>query len=138
MISVVHLKNSDKVNRKVTLPADARKPDRKWRLYVFVPGQDDPQIIHIHRQTGILFGKDKAVCDIPVENPTCSKQHAVIHFRVNPKNGKVCPYLMDLDSTNGTFLNKARIEGSKYYELLEDDNIKFAKSSRDYVLMCAD
>ena len=58
--------------------------------------------------------------DIPTEHPTISKQHAVIHFRVNANTGKVCPYLMDLDSTNGTFLNKQKIEGSRYYELLEE------------------
>jgi smad nuclear-interacting protein 1 len=28
------------------------------------------------------------------------------------------PYLIDLDTVNGTFLNGERIEGSRYYELL--------------------
>lgn len=41
----------------------------------------------------------------------------------------------DLNSTNGTFLNKERIEAQRYYELLDGDTFKFGSSSRDYVLM---
>ena len=35
-------------------------------------------VLHIHRQSAYLFGRDRAVVDIVLEHPSCSKQHAVI------------------------------------------------------------
>ena len=45
--------------------------------------------------------------------------------------------IMDLQSTNGTYLNGAKIEPARHYELLEQDNLKFGNSTREYVVMCA-
>lgn len=66
--------------------------------------------MHIHRQSAFLFGRDRVVsvrlikwrhhrslyklilmliqvADIPVDHPSCSKQHAVLQFRsVNETN----------------------------------------------------
>jgi smad nuclear-interacting protein 1 len=35
-------------------------------------------LLHIHRQSAYLIGRDRTVTDIPLEHPSCSKQHAVI------------------------------------------------------------
>ena len=48
---------------------------------------------------------------------------------------EVIPYVLDLNSTNGTFLNGERIEGSRYYELREKDTLKFGESTREFVLL---
>ena len=45
------------------------------------------------------------------------------------------PYLLDLGSGNGTYLNNRRMEGQRYYELKEKDVLKFGFSSREYVLL---
>ena len=45
------------------------------------------------------------------------------------------PYIMDLGSTNGTWLNGERVEAARYYELLESDMLRFGNSSREYVLL---
>ena len=47
----------------------------------------------------------------------------------------VKPFIMDLESTNGTFLNGEQIEGARYYELMEKDVVRFGESQREYVLM---
>lgn len=41
---------------------------------------------------------------------------------------------MDLESTNGTFINKNKIESARYYELKNYDIINFGFSSRDYII----
>jgi hypothetical protein len=35
-------------------------------------------LLHIHRQSAYLIGRDRTVTDIPLEHPSSSKQHAVI------------------------------------------------------------
>ncbi|OMO80612.1 hypothetical protein CCACVL1_12866 [Corchorus capsularis] len=126
--------------RGVTLlfnePPDARKPDIRWRLYVFKAGDVLNEPLYIHRQSCYLFGRERRVADIPTDHPSCSKQHAVIQFRQVEKEQpdgftttkQVRPYLMDLGSTNKTYLNDNPIEPQRYYELFEKDTIKFGNS----------
>jgi smad nuclear-interacting protein 1 len=47
----------------------------------------------------------------------------------------VKPYLLDLETTNGTTINNERLDGARYYEVLSGDVIRFGFSSRDYVIM---
>eukprot|EP00904_Undaria_pinnatifida_P006280 jgi/Undpi1/2782/HiC_scaffold_14.g06159.m1 len=65
-------------------PEEARPPTKKWRLYVF-KGQATVATLHIHRQSAYLVGREKRVADIVVDHPSCSKQHAVIQFRLFEK-----------------------------------------------------
>mmetsp|Transcript_23047 Transcript_23047/g.44283 ORF Transcript_23047/g.44283 Transcript_23047/m.44283 type:complete len:309 (-) Transcript_23047:33-959(-) len=123
---------------KFTVPIDVRRPDRKWRLYIFSKQLKDGKMVHIHRLNGYLFGKDRRVADVPTDHPTCSKQHAVLHYRMHSASGTVQPYIMDLESTNGTHVNGERIEPARYYQLKEKDVLKFGLSSREHVLLAAD
>lgn len=132
--------------RGVTLlfnePPDARKPDIRWRLYVFKAGEVLNEPLYVHRQSCYLFGRERRVADIPTDHPSCSKQHAVLQYRQVEKeehdgtlSKQVRPYVMDLGSTNGTFINDNRVEPQRYYELFERDTLKFGNSSREYVLL---
>lgn len=82
------------------------------------------------------------IVDMAVDHPSCSKQHAVLQYRlVNYERedgtaGRRCkPYIIDLESANGTFLNNQKIEARRYYELKEKDVLKFGYSTREYVLL---
>lgn len=48
---------------------------------------------------------------------------------------RVRPYVIDLESSNGTYVNNVKIEPRTYVELLEKDVLKFGYSSREYVLL---
>ncbi|CAK9303991.1 unnamed protein product [Gordionus sp. m RMFG-2023] len=142
---------------KYNEPPEARISKIKWRLYPFKSGEALSPILYLHRQSAYLFGRDRKICEIPVDHPSCSKQHAVLQFRaIYPKetdivpsdlledqdleDGKkrriqVKPYIIDLGSANGTFLNNKPIEASRYYELMEGDVLKFGFSTREYVLL---
>jgi smad nuclear-interacting protein 1 len=126
---------------KYNEPSEARKPKRKWRLYPF-KGEESLPFIPIHRQSAYLLGRDRKVADIPIDHPSCSKQHSVLQFRLveyqreDSTTGKrVRPYILDLESSNGTFVNNQRIEPKRYYELFEKDVIKFGFSTREYVVL---
>jgi len=99
------------------------------------------QVMHIGKQSAYLFGRERKVADIPVDHPSLSKQHCVLQYRALPdKNDREqtlrCkPYMMDLGSTNGTFINGIRIDDARYYELRKGDVITLGASSREYVLL---
>ncbi|XP_019864455.1 PREDICTED: smad nuclear-interacting protein 1-like, partial [Amphimedon queenslandica] len=124
-----------------TEPKEARIPKTKWRLYEF-KGDKNTSTLYIHRQSAYLIGRDRKVVDFPADHPSCSKQHAVIQYRLvdytkedGRKGKKVKPYIIDLDSTNGTFVNNHKIDPSRYVEVKEKDVIKFGFSTREYVLL---
>uniref|UniRef100_A0A2M4BJK2 Putative transcriptional regulator snip1 n=1 Tax=Anopheles marajoara TaxID=58244 RepID=A0A2M4BJK2_9DIPT len=122
-------------------PPGACKPKRRWRLYPMKGDQIMPTL-YIHRQSCYLIGRDRKVCDLPIDHPSCSKQHAVLQYRLVPHerpdgttSRTVRPYIIDLDSSNGTFVNYKKIEPKRYLELFEKDVLMFGFSSREYVLL---
>lgn len=126
---------------KYNEPPEARKPKKKWRLYPF-KGNEAMKCMHLCRQSAYLLGRDRKIADIPVDHPSCSKQHAVFQYRLvtykrtdGRKGRRVTPYIIDLESANGTFVNNQKIETKRFVELREKDVIKFGFSSRDYVLL---
>lgn len=125
---------------KFSEPPEARAPNTQWRLYVF-KGGEQLEILHISKQSAYLFGRHEEIADVPITHPSLSLQHAVLQYRVLPQKetGKVScqPYLMDLESTNGTFLNGVQIDAARYYQLKKGDVIKFGASTREYVLLTA-
>lgn len=144
---------------KYAEPPEARLPEAKHRLYVFKGKEQIGEwrlkestallmmidMFHLHRRSAYMFGRERTIVDIPIEHPSCSKQHAVIQHRQITKTNEfgeiskvIKPYLIDLDSTNGTHLNDERIAGSRYIELVHNDVIRFGNSTREYVFIDED
>lgn len=75
--------------------------------------------------------------DFPVEHPSCSKQHAVLQFRFAEKRhewgerrGGVKPYVIDLESANGTRVNGERVPERRFVEVRSGDVVTFGESTR--------
>ncbi|CAD7695264.1 unnamed protein product [Ostreobium quekettii] len=127
---------------KYSEPPEASKPDLRWRLYVFKNGEVCGEPIPVHRQSCYLFGRDRNVVDIPTDHPSCSKQHAVLQFRIVEEmdvsgmtRRAVKPYVLDLGSVNGTTIGNDRLDPERFYELMERDVLRFGMSSREYVVL---
>ncbi|KAH6637387.1 SMAD/FHA domain-containing protein [Boeremia exigua] len=136
-----------KISLKYHEPAEARKPpsSQPWRLFVF-KGDDVIDTIELYQKSCWLLGRSHEVVDYVLEHPSSSGQHAVIQFRyiqkvvedefgVKSTRGRVKPYVIDLESSNGTELNGKDIEASRYFELRDKDILRFAGSEREYVVM---
>ncbi len=128
---------------KYNEPPEARlpPPSSPWRLFVF-KGSELLETLPLSERSCWLFGRERAVVDFPTEHPSCSKQHAVLQFRYTEKKnewgekkGAVKPYLIDLESANGTKVNGEELPKSRYVGLVSGDVINFGDSSREYVLM---
>ena len=129
---------------KYSEPPEARMPSKKWRLYVF-KGDEALEPYMLYRFSNYLIGRERRVCTIVLDNPSISSQHAVIQYRQvdhKTKTGKIVkvvkPYLIDLDSVNGTVLNGSKIRGRRYHELREGDTMQFGQSARQFVLLHED
>lgn len=124
-------------------PPEARKPPAKepWRLYVF-KGDDLLEVVELYERSCWLIGKERLVVDFPLDHPSCSKQHAAIQFRfVEKRNefgdrvGRVKPYLIDLESANGSSVNGEGVPAGRFVEVQDKDILRFGLSSREYVMI---
>ena len=123
-------------------PPEARKPStaHPWRMYVFKESQILDTVL-LYERSCWLIGREAAVVDYLVEHPSTSKQHAVIQFRYvekrnefGDKKGKVRPYVIDLESANGTKVNGDLVPAGRYLELRDGDILSFGESTREYVV----
>ncbi len=129
------------------LPPDSARASEApgdWRMYEF-KGDDSGAVVKLYDKACYLVGSDPDLTNVTehneeiefvkLEDSTVSRQHAVVQFRRRP-NG-VLPYLLDLGSTNGSFLNESRIEPGRYIELRNQDVVRFGRCDSDYVILHA-
>uniref|UniRef100_A0A8C8VFC6 Solute carrier family 4 member 1 adaptor protein n=1 Tax=Pelusios castaneus TaxID=367368 RepID=A0A8C8VFC6_9SAUR len=70
-------------------------------------------------------------CALALEHPSVSRHHAVLQYRGQNQPGF---YIYDLDSTHGTFLNKARLPPRTYCRVRVGHGLRFGGSSRLFLL----
>ena len=95
----------------------------------------------INKQTACCFSVPKS--PLSMRDKSCLAVEQSRKGRVSTNGDQVAnegklnsrPYIMDLESTNGTYLNGKRIEPSRYYELREGDELRFGYSTRSYILL---
>ena len=80
-----------------------------------------PSFRFVVARSGAVLGRD-ARCDFVVDDRSVSRKHAEIGFRPTG------PYVVDLDSRNGTFVNDLRIRSS---ELMHGQVVRFGTSPFD-------
>ncbi|CAL5872493.1 uncharacterized protein PFLUO_LOCUS6757 [Penicillium psychrofluorescens] len=141
--NTVQVQGGQGVVLKYHEPPEARKPPPKeaWRLYVF-KGEDLLEMVELGERSCWLVGRERVIVDFPLDHPSCSKQHAALQFRfVENRNefgdriGKVKPYLIDLESANGSSVNGEPVPAGRYVEVMDKDVLRFGLSSREYVMM---
>eukprot|EP01041_Mallomonas_annulata_P019412 gene19412-38734_t len=85
--------------------------------------------IKLSEKDHFIFGRNSDICDISLDHPSISRQHAVLQFRDDG-----APMLLDMGSAQGTLLNKKRCIQNVYQRLYVGDILRFGASSRQYIL----
>lgn len=76
-----------------------------------------------------IFGRQFHTCDFVLDHQSVSRQHAAV---VPHKNGSI--YVIDLGSAHGTFVANERLTKDSPVELETGQSLKFAASTRTYIL----
>lgn len=92
----------------------------KHRLYLEALEQGKYDPIHIHNS--VVLGCMEEGCNYILKDRGISRMHAKL---MEKPDGF---YLLDLNSTNGTYLNGQMLESGEDYKIEEGDHIAFAKS----------
>ncbi|KAL1537205.1 protein phosphatase 1 regulatory inhibitor subunit PPP1R8 [Salvia divinorum] len=76
-----------------------------------------------------IFGRQFHACDFVLDHQSVSRQHAAV---IPHKNGSI--YVIDLGSAHGTFVANERLGKDSPVELEPGQSLRFAASTRTYVL----
>ena len=70
----------------------------------------------------IIIGRSRS-CDVVLNDALVSREHAVI------QKIKDAYFIQDLNSTNGTFVNRQKVPDGQYIRLEKADSIKIGKNT---------
>lgn len=77
-----------------------------------------------------FFGRNKDTCDFVIDHASCSRVHAVLVWHKDLNRS----FIVDLNSTHGTFIGSLRLEPNKPQQVFVDSELKFGASTRSYIV----
>ncbi|KAL4657540.1 nuclear inhibitor of protein phosphatase 1 isoform X2 [Arapaima gigas] len=110
-------------------PTWAGKPPPGLHLDV-VKGDKLVEKLIIDEKKYYLFGRNPDVCDFTIDHQSCSRVHAALVYHKHLKR----LFLIDLNSTHGTFLGHIRLEPHKPQQVPIDSTVSFGASTRAYTI----
>ncbi|KAJ8290204.1 hypothetical protein GJAV_G00009900 [Gymnothorax javanicus] len=110
-------------------PSWAGKPPAGLHLDV-VKGEKLIEKLIIDEKKYYLFGRNPDICDFIIDHQSCSRVHAALVYHKHLKR----LFLIDLNSTHGTFLGHIRLEAHKPQQVPIDSTLKFGASTRVYTI----
>ncbi|XP_073677535.1 nuclear inhibitor of protein phosphatase 1-like [Garra rufa] len=110
-------------------PSWAGKPPPGLHLDV-VKGDKLIEKLIIDEKKFYLFGRNPDHCDFTIDHQSCSRVHAALVYHRHLKR----VFLIDLNSTHGTFLGRIRLEPQKPQQVPIDSTMSFGASTRVYTL----
>ncbi|KAJ8386288.1 hypothetical protein AAFF_G00174840 [Aldrovandia affinis] len=106
-------------------PTWAGKPTPGLHLDV-VKGDKLVEKLIIDEKKFYLFGRNPDACDFTIDHQSCSRVHAALIYHRHLKR----VFLIDLNSTHGTFLGRIRLEPHKPQQVPIDSTMSFGASTR--------
>lgn len=126
--------SANDVKSKYTPPKDEIIPtpnNCRYHLFKYNEKTDEQiEIPLLNYKSFFIFGRNKEISDIVIDDDEdgdlVSKQHAVLQFRDLKNDGMARLYLLDMGSTNGSFLNDDKVElpTRRFIELKNNDVFK--------------
>ncbi|KAK2830040.1 hypothetical protein Q5P01_017971 [Channa striata] len=110
-------------------PSWAGKPPAGLHLDV-VKGDKLVEKLIIDEKKFYLVGRNPDVCDIIVDHQSCSRIHSALVYHEHLKR----VFIIDLNSTHGTFLGQIRLEPQKPQQVPFNSTMSFGASTRVYIL----
>ncbi|GJP51846.1 hypothetical protein CLOM_g10977 [Closterium sp. NIES-68] len=109
-----------------SIPDWAAVPKVPFRVEVVKEGAVAEEM-DVSAKSAYMFGRIDC-CDFMLQHPSISRYHAVIQYGEDS-----AAFVMDLNSTHKTFVNKQEVKPGTYVPLRVGDVIKFGLSSRLYL-----
>lgn len=111
------------------VPNWAGKPPSGLHLDVMKDGKMIQKLM-VDEKKCYLFGRNNKLCDFAIDHASCSRVHAVLVWHKNLDR----PFLIDNNSTHGTYIGKFRLEPKKPTQVHIDSTIAFGASTRTYII----